>query len=283
MNSIDLNKKILEDYKMKLFKELVKLIWEDKIDDINVLPQRVLGDDIFEKFDRKAIIDLIRTIMGLNTVDKYDVDLKDMLYEALNINEISQPIISIISNACTHCEENKINQECLVRNKHNYCNKNDTCSSCGECISKCSLGAISDKIQFVPMVNLLKDDNSPVYAIVAPAIVGQFGEKATLGKIRNALKKIGFEDMIEVALAADILTLKEAYEYCNHIKKQEDGYFITSCCCPIWVSLIQKNYPQLLDNMSPSVSPMIACARIIKILNPEAKVVFIGPCIAKKK
>lgn len=69
------------------------------------------------------------------------------------------------------------------------------------------------------MVNLLKDDNSPVYAIVAPAIVGQFGEKATLGKIRSALKKIGFEDMIEVALAAETLTLKETYEYCNHMEE----------------------------------------------------------------
>ena len=73
--------------------------------------------------------------------------------------------------------------------------------------------------------------------------------------------------MIEVALAADMLTLKEAYEYCNHMKKHEDGYFITSCCCLVWVSLIQKNYPQLLENMSPSVSPMIACARMIKVLN----------------
>lgn len=184
--------------------------------------------------------------MGLDPVDKYDVEIKDILYEALNINEVSQPIISILSNACTHCEENKINQECLVRDKHNYCNENNTCSACGECISKCNLGAISDKIQFVPMINLLKDDNSPVYAIVAPAIVGQFGEKATLDKIRSAFKKIGFEYMIEVALAVDILTLKESYEYCNHMKEHKDGYFITSCCCPVWVSLIQKNYPQLL-------------------------------------
>lgn len=126
--------------------------------------------------------------MGIDPMDKYDVDIKDMLYDALNTNEVSQPIISILSNACTHCEENKINQACLVRDKHNYCNENDTCSTCGECISKCSLGAISDKIQFVPMVNLIKDNNSTVYAIVAPAIVGQFGEKSTLGKIRSALK-----------------------------------------------------------------------------------------------
>lgn len=126
------------------------------------------------------------------------------------------------------------------------------------------------------MVNLIKDNNSPVYAIVAPAIVGQFGEKSTLGKIRSALKQIGFEDKIEVALATDILTLKEVYEYFNHMKEYEDGYFITSCCCPIWVSLIQKNYSQLLENMSPYVYPKIACARKIKILNPKVKVVFIG-------
>ena len=283
MNSINLNKKVLESYKMKLFNELVKLVWKDNIDDINKLPEKVLGTDIFEKFDKLTIINLIRVIMGLNPVDKFDKSLKDMLYEALNLNEVSHPIISIISNACTHCEENKINQECLVKNKHSYCNESNTCSSCGECISKCSLGAISDKIQFIPIVNLLKDKESPVYAAVAPAFIGQFGENSTPGKLRSALKSIGFEDMIEVAVAADILTIKEAYEYCNHMKEDKEGYFVTSCCCPVWVNLIQKSYPQILDNMSPSVSPMIACGRIIKVLNPKAKVVFIGPCVAKKK
>ena len=67
------------------------------------------------------------------------------------------------------------------------------------------------------------------------------------------------------------------------MKENKEGYFVTSCCCPVWVNLIQKSYPQILDNMSPSVSPMIACGRIIKVLNPKAKVVFIGPCVAKKK
>ncbi len=283
MNSININKKILENYKMKLFNELVKLIWTDEIEDINKLPEKVLGEDIFNKFDKGTIINLLRVVMGLNPIQEYDIDLNKTLYEALNLNEISQPIISIISNACTHCEENKINQACLVKDKHNYCNEKNTCSACGACISKCSLGAISDKIQFIPMINLLKDNNSSVYAIVAPSIVGQFGEDVTIGRMRSSLKKIGFRDMIEVAVAADILTVKESYEYYNHMNKKDSGYFITSCCCPVWVNLIQKNYPQILENMSPSVSPMIACARIIKIFEPNSKVVFIGPCIAKKK
>ena len=69
MNSINLNKKVLESYKMKLFNELVKLVWKDNIDDIDKLPEKVLGTDIFEKFDKLTIINLIRVIMGVNPVD----------------------------------------------------------------------------------------------------------------------------------------------------------------------------------------------------------------------
>ena len=171
----------------------------------------------------------------------------------------------------------------MIKNKHINCNKQNTCSACGECISKCKLGAISDKIEFIPIINILKNKKHPVYAILAPAFTGQFGEDISSGILRGALKSIGFKDMIEVALAADILTIIEAYPYYEHMKNNNKDYFITSCCCPVWVSLIKSKFPEIVGNISSSVSPMIACARIIKVLNPEAKVVFIGPCIAKKK
>lgn len=281
MKSINLNPRILDTYKMKLFNELIRLVWEDNLEDINDLPKKVLGQDIYKEFDEPTIINLIRVIMGLNPIDEYDNTLKDMVYEAINLDEVENPVISIISNACNSCQDKK--ETCLVKEKHIDCNKRNVCSACGECITKCNLGAISDKIQFIPMVKLLKDTDVPVYAMVAPAFVGQFGKDITPGKLRSALKSMGFEEMIEVALAADMLTVKEAYDYCEHMKNHEDGYFITSCCCPVWVSLIQSNYPQIVENVSPSVSPMIACGRAIKILNPKAKVVFIGPCTAKKK
>ncbi|MGL5345976.1 MAG: [Fe-Fe] hydrogenase large subunit C-terminal domain-containing protein [Peptostreptococcaceae bacterium] len=281
MKSIDINTKILYTYKMKLFNELIRLVWEDNLEDINNLPTKILGQDIYKNFDEAAIVNLIRVIMGLDPMEKSSTSIKDMVLEAMNLEMVNTPVISIISDACNSCEEKK--ESCLVKDKHTDCNKRNACSACGNCISKCNLGAISDKIQFIPVVKLLKDQNVPVYAIVAPAFVGQLGKNISPGKLRSALKLIGFEDMIEVALAAELLTVKEAYEYCKHMNKNEEGYFITSCCCPVWVSLVQSNYPKIVQNISQSVSPMVACGRIIKIINPKAKVVFIGPCTAKKK
>ena len=283
MDSINLNVKILEEYKMKLFNELIRLAWKNNLDQVDTIPKKVLGENIHEEFDEVTIINLIRVIMGLNPTDEFDATLKDTLYEAMHLDEMNQPIISIISQACKYCNKSNKEEECFVKEKHINCNKKNICSSCGDCVSNCNLGAISDKIQFIPMIRLLKDEKCPVYAIVAPSFVGQFGKDVTPGKIRAALKKMGFEDMIEVALAADMLTVKEAFEYCEHMKQNEDGYFITSCCCPVWISLIQNNFPEILKNVSPSVSPMIACGRAVKILDSNAKVVFIGPCIAKKK
>ncbi|PBE82509.1 [Fe-Fe] hydrogenase large subunit C-terminal domain-containing protein [Clostridioides difficile] len=108
------------------------------------------------------------------------------------------------------------------------------------------------------MIKLLKDIKSPVYEIVGPAFVGQFGKDVSPGKLRTAIKKIGFEDMIEVALAADMLTAKEVCDYYEHLKKYEEGSFITRCCCPIWVNLIQSSLPELIENVKPYVASQIA-------------------------
>ncbi len=102
-----------------------------------------------------------------------------------------------------------------------------------------------------------------------------------MGQLRTALKLLGFKDMIEVALFADILTIREALEFNKLVKSKED-FFLTSCCCPVWFNMVKKSYPELNKKMSPSVSPMIASGRILKSLYKNAKVVFIGPCIAKK-
>ena len=102
-----------------------------------------------------------------------------------------------------------------------------------------------------------------------------------MDQLRAAFIKIGFTDMIEVAFAADMLTIKEAVEFNTHVKDSND-LMLTSCCCPMWVGMLKKVYKELLPNLSPSVSPMIAAGRVIKKLNNDAKVVFIGPCIAKK-
>ncbi|AGA68133.1 iron only hydrogenase large subunit [Desulfitobacterium dichloroeliminans LMG P-21439] len=155
------------------------------------------------------------------------------------------------------------------------------CTHCGECIETCSLDSLVDKKEFIPLVELLQGKEVPVFAMVAPAIIGQFGSEVTMGKLRAALKHLGFYGMVEVALFADVLSLKEALEFDEHVKTDKD-FVLTSCCCPIWVSMVKKVYDKLVPHISPSVSPMVACGRGIKRMHPCAKTVFIGPCIAKK-
>ncbi len=119
------------------------------------------------------------------------------------------------------------------------------------------------------------------FAMIAPAFLGQFNENVTPGKLRSAFKALGFSGMVEVALFADILTLKEAVEFDRNILSDND-FLLTSCCCPIWISMLRKMHPELMSHVPASVSPMVACGRVIKKLHPDAVTVFVGPCIAKK-
>ena len=98
---------------------------------------------------------------------------------------------------------------------------------------------------------------------------------------RQALTAFGFDRVVEVALGADVITIKEAEEYIRR-RQRGDLFMITSCCCPPFIRLVQKFRPLLAHLISDSVSPMIAIGRLLKAENPKLKVVFIGPCIAKK-
>lgn len=155
------------------------------------------------------------------------------------------------------------------------------CVGCQACIDACKLGSLKANKDIIPVVQELHQYDGPIYALVAPAVSGQFGPDVTMGKLRTALKQLGFTGMIEVAVFADILTLKEALEFDKNIKDEND-FQLTSCCCPMWIAMIRKLYQQLVPNMPGSVSPMIAGGRTIKALHPNAKTVFIGPCLAKK-
>lgn len=121
-----------------------------------------------------------------------------------------------------------------------------------------------------------------VYALIAPAFMGQFGGDVTPGKVRAALKRAGFLGMVEVAVFADILTLKEALEFDAHIKTAED-FQLTSCCCPVWIAMIRDIFGELMPHVPGAVSPMIAAGRATKKLHPGAVTVFLGPCMAKKR
>ena len=155
------------------------------------------------------------------------------------------------------------------------------CAGCEICIQECRAKNITGSKDVIAALQAIRSHKGLVYALVAPAFLGQFTGDVTPGKLRNALKEVGFDGMIEVALIADILTLKEALEFDRNIKTESD-YQLTSCCCPVWIAMIRKIYHDLIPHVPPAVSPMVACGRSIKALHPDALTVFIGPCLAKK-
>ena len=128
---------------------------------------------------------------------------------------------------------------------------------------------------------LYQQKHKYAFVLIAPAFLGQFSAKVTPGMIRTAFKKIGFDGLIEVAVFADILTLREALEFDHNIQTKND-YQLTSCCCPMWLAMIKKLYADLMPHVPATVSPMIAAGRTVKNLHPEALTVFVGPCVAKK-
>lgn len=157
----------------------------------------------------------------------------------------------------------------------------EKCMGCFECIDGCASEKLKASTDIVPALKAIRSAKGLVYAMIAPAFLGQFSKEVTPGKLRSAMKEIGFDGMIEVALFADILTLKEALEFDKNIQEESD-FQLTSCCCPMWIGMIKKVYHELMPHVPGAVSPMIACARTIKVLHPEAITVFIGPCLAKK-
>ncbi len=155
----------------------------------------------------------------------------------------------------------------------------DKCVACGQCLVSCPFGAIVDKGQIFQVVqSVLKGDK--VIAIVAPAFIGQFGKYATPGKFIAAMKKLGFHRIVEVAVGADMCAIEESKDFLEKVPEQQD-YMATSCC-PAWHSMIKKLYPDQMQNVSMTLTPMVYTARLMKKKYPGCKVVFVGPCAAKK-
>ena len=151
---------------------------------------------------------------------------------------------------------------------------NNKCIQCGACVYQCPFGAIMDKSFIVDAIEMLKNKENKVYAIVAPSISSQF-TYAKLGQVITGLKELGFHTVIEAALGADMVALAEARELA------EKG-FLTSSCCPAFVRYVKTAFPAIAQHISHNPSPMVALAKYIKDNTPGAKVVFIGPCTAKK-
>ena len=155
----------------------------------------------------------------------------------------------------------------------------DKCVACGQCLVSCPFGAIVDKGQIFQVIqSILRGDE--VIAIVAPAFIGQFGKHSTPEKFITAMKMLGFQKVVEVAVGADMCTIEEAKDFIEKVPN-EQNYMATSCC-PAWHSMIEKLFPGEMSKISMTLTPMVFTARMMKKDHPGCKVVFVGPCAAKK-
>ncbi len=186
-------------------------------------------------------------------------------------------------NAIVHLERPcaaACGMDAIVSDEHGRATINqDKCVACGQCLVSCPFGAIVDKGQIFQVIqSILKGDK--VIAILAPAFVGQFGKHSTPGRFVTAMKKLGFARVVEVAVGADLCTIEEAKDFLEKVPAQQN-YMATSCC-PAWHSMIYKLFPGETDKISMTLTPMVFTARLMKKQYPGCKVVFVGPCAAKK-
>ncbi len=155
----------------------------------------------------------------------------------------------------------------------------EKCVSCGMCLANCPFGAIADKAQIFQCIQALRSD-VPVYAAIAPAIAGQFGKAMTPEKVRAAFMALGFRDVVEVAIGADLCTIQEAEDFVKEVPEKLP--FMGTSCCPAWSVMAKREFPQHKDSISMALTPMVLTGRMIKAQHPDCKVAFIGPCAAKK-
>jgi len=187
------------------------------------------------------------------------------------------PYSAIITQTRPCVESCKVKAISMDENKKAVID-NEKCISCGACVYKCPFGAITDKSFILDAISVLRnsDENKKykVYAVIAPSIVSQF-KNARPEQVVTGIIKLGFHQVVEAALGADITLYHEA----NELKEKE---ILTTSCCPSYVMYIEKNFPDLAKYISSSVSPMVETAKLIKRADPDGKVIFIGPCTSKK-
>lgn len=189
----------------------------------------------------------------------------------------SCPYSSIVNHKRPCQSACKVNAISMNEDKSAKIN-NDKCISCGACVYMCPFGAISDKSYILEAINLIKASkggkNYKVHAIVAPSIASQF-DYARLGQVITGIRKVGFDSVVEVALGADMTAEEEAKEFA------ERG-FLTSSCCPAFVKYVKVQFPEFAEAISGTLSPMAILGKYLKEVDPKCKVVFVGPCTAKK-
>ena len=155
----------------------------------------------------------------------------------------------------------------------------EKCVSCGQCLVSCPFGAIVDKGQIYQVVRSIMEGKK-VIAIMAPAFARQFGKDVTVPKLVAGLKALGFAHVVEVAIGADICAVEEAKDFVENVLANQP--FMATSCCPAWHAMVHKLFPAQAKNISMTLTPMVYTARMVKKEEPDAKIVFVGPCAAKK-
>ena len=290
-------------------------------DDMEAIPYKMVNEDTPRYREniyraRSIVRERLRLAMGLSLRPEDKPVHLTAGVEASNISEkyYEPPLMQVIPSACEACEAkgyevSNMCKGCLAHPCMEVCPKgaisfvkgksfidqskcigsdkmgrakidNDKCVSCGMCMVNCPFGAISDKSQIFQLARALSEGEE-IVAELAPAYIGQFGDNVTQRNMKEALKKLGFKEIYEVALGADIGAIAEAHHYVEKVATGELPFLLTSCC-PSWAMLAKKQFPDMVDQVSQELTPMVATARTIKQKHPNAHVVFIGPCAAKK-
>ena len=280
----------IQEIRHAVFTEVAKMAYEEGPVDkkIEALPYKIIPgetgnfrNDVF--LERAIVGERLRMAMGLPYRGAAEpAPVSDGIMEADKPEGYyTPPLINVIKFACNACEEKKVHVT-------------DGCQGClaHPCMEVCPKKAISldrvtgksiidqdDKSQIYQVIKAIQSGEK-VYAAVAPAFVGQFGPKVTPEKLRAAMKELGFADVLEVAIGADLCAKQEAEDFLKEVP--EELPFMATSCCPAWSVMAKKLFPEYANCVSMALTPMTLTARLIKNHTPDAKVVFIGPCAAKK-
>ena len=308
----------IQEIRHRIFREVARMAYHTEwpVDKrIEELPYKIIPGEVGnfrnDVFLERAIVgERLRLAMGLPYRSAAEHAPVSDNIEAADRPETyyTPPLINVIKFACNACHEKRVFvtdgcQGCLAHPCEEVCPKErpcaaacgmdaistdengkadidyDKCVSCGMCLVNCPFGAIADKSQIFQVIRAIQSGER-VYAAVAPAFVGQFGPKVTPGKLRAAMKALGFADVFEVAVGADLCATQEAIDFIQEVPEKLP--FMATSCCPAWSMMAKKLFPEHADCISMALTPMTLTARLIKRHHSNAKVVFIGPCAAKK-
>lgn len=264
-----------EEFAHRLLVSLARQIKKGISKDRNKIVEQIMKDSGIDKKDPQYEFWKERVAKRLTLLldkdDKGDILLVELIEGVCENCQEPEPCVEVCPTGAIDKDEQgkyKINPE--------------KCVECTWCVDSCVTGSIVHRSEFAQVASMIMQRHEyPVYAILAPSFVGQFGDHVTPEILKGALKSIGFTDVYEVAMAADVITIHEAQFFINQVEKGEK-FVVTSCCCPAFIKLVEKIRPKVSNLLSPSVSPMIAMGKMLKHAEPDCRVVFIGPCIAKK-